>query len=46
MTEIDVFEATDYYKTARGQKPGGATRMLFSHAPNTLGWDAFAFAEM
>lgn len=46
MTEIDIFEATDYYKTARGQKPGGATRMLFSHAQNTLGWDAFAFAEM
>lgn len=46
MTERDVFEATDYYKTPRGQTPGGATRMLFSHAQNTLGWDAFAFAEM
>ena len=46
LTEIDVFEATDYYKTPRGQKPGGATKMLFSHAQNTLGWDAFAFAEM
>jgi fermentation-respiration switch protein FrsA (DUF1100 family) len=45
LTEIDVFEATDYYKTPRGQKPGGATKMLFSHAQNTLGWDAFAFAE-
>lgn len=46
LTEIDVFEATDYYKTPRGQKPGGATKMLFSHAQKTLGWDAFAFAEM
>ncbi len=45
MTEIDVSEATDYYKTPRGRKPGGATRMLFSHAQNTLAWDAFAFAE-
>lgn len=45
MTERDVFEATDYYKTARGQQPGGATRMLFSHAQKTLAWDAFAFAE-
>ena len=45
LTEIDVFEATDYYKTPRGQKPGGWTRMLFSHAQNTLGWDAFAFTE-
>ena len=45
LTERDVFEATDYYKTPRGQKQGGATQMLFSHAQNTLGWDAFGFAE-
>lgn len=46
MTERDVFEATDYYKTPRGQQPGGATRMLFSHAQQTLAWDAFSFAEL
>ncbi|TNE42148.1 MAG: alpha/beta hydrolase [Alphaproteobacteria bacterium] len=46
MTDRDVFEATEYYKTPRGQKPNGATKMLFSHAQNTLGWDAFAFTEM
>ncbi|TPN39282.1 alpha/beta hydrolase [Mesorhizobium sp. B2-3-3] len=45
LTERDVFEATDYYKTPRGQKPGGATKMLFSHAQKTLAWDAFGFAE-
>lgn len=45
QTERDIFEATDYYKTPRGQQPGGATRMLFSHAQNTLGWDAFGFIE-
>lgn len=45
VTERDVWEATDYYKTPRGQQPGGWTRMLFSHAQNTLAWDAFAFAE-
>lgn len=45
LTERDVFEATDYYKTSRGQQEGGATRMLFSHAQKTLAWDAFAFAE-
>lgn len=45
LTERDVFEATDYYKTPRGQKEGGATRMMFSHAQKTLAWDAFAFAE-
>lgn len=45
LTERDVSEATDYYKTPRGQQPGGATRMLFSHAQKILSWDAFAFAE-
>ena len=45
LTDRDVLEATDYYKTPRGQKPGGWTRMLFSHAQKTLAWDAFAFAE-
>ena len=46
ITERDVTEATDYYKTPRGQQPGGATRMLFSHAQKTLAWDAFAFSEV
>ncbi|QYJ99515.1 alpha/beta hydrolase [Shewanella alkalitolerans] len=45
MTERDLFEATDYYKTPRGQAEGGATRMLFSHAQKTLSWDAFGFVE-
>lgn len=46
LVERDVWEATDYYKTPRGQQPGGWTRMLFSHAQNTLAWDALAFTEM
>ena len=46
LTERDVYEATEYYKTPRGQSEGGATRMLFSHAQKTLSWDAFAYAEM
>ncbi|MFZ8168164.1 alpha/beta hydrolase [Alteromonas macleodii] len=45
MTERDVYEATEYYKTPRGQQPGGATKMLFSHAQKTLAWDAFSFTE-
>jgi uncharacterized protein len=45
LTERDVFEATDYRQTPRGQKPGGAARILFSHAEKTLVWDPFAFAE-
>ncbi|WP_345852828.1 alpha/beta hydrolase [Shewanella algae] len=45
LTDRDVFEATEYYKTPRGQSEGGATRMVFSHAQKTLSWNAFAFAE-
>ncbi|GAB1141574.1 MAG: alpha/beta hydrolase [Shewanella algae] len=45
LTDRDVFEATEDYKTPRGQSEGGATRMVFSHAQKTLSWDAFAFAE-
>lgn len=45
LTDRDVFEATEYNKTPRGQSEGGATRMVFSHAQKTLSWDAFAFAE-
>lgn len=45
LTERDVFEATDYYKTPRGQTEGGATKMVFSNAQRILSWDAFAFTE-
>lgn len=45
FTDIDPVEATDYYKTPRGQQPNGWTRMVFSHAQQTLAWDAFNFAE-
>lgn len=45
LTERDVFEATDYYKTPRGQSEGGATRMVFSNAQRILSWDAFAYTE-
>ena len=34
LTERDVFEATDYYKTARGQQPGGATHVVLTCAKN------------
>uniref|UniRef100_UPI00315831FA alpha/beta hydrolase n=1 Tax=Alteromonas sp. 009811495 TaxID=3002962 RepID=UPI00315831FA len=45
LTERDVYEATEYYKTSRGQSEGGATKMVFSNAQRILSWDAFAFAE-
>jgi len=45
ITDIDVLEATDYYKTPRGQQPNGATSTLFSHLGVALAWDAFYMAE-
>lgn len=46
VTDIDVLEATEYYKTARGQQPHGATRQLMSFTGAAMGWDAFLHAEM
>lgn len=46
VTDIDVLEATDYYKTPRGQKPNGATSGLFSFNSAAMAWDAFAHAEV
>lgn len=45
ITDIDVLEATDYYKTPRGQKPHGATSGLFSFNSAAMRWDAFVHAE-
>jgi len=44
ITDIDVLEATDYYRNRNPQSNSG-TRMLFSHAATNIAWDAFAFAE-
>lgn len=46
ITEIDVSEATEYYRTPRGEKPGGATSSLFSHQATAVGWDAFNRLEV
>ncbi|GAB5992071.1 alpha/beta hydrolase [Aeromonas enteropelogenes] len=46
ITDIDVLEATEYYKTARGQQPNGATRQLMSFTGAAMGWDAFLHAEV
>lgn len=46
ITDIDPLEATEYYKTARGQQPNGATSALFSRMSVALGWDAFHLAEV
>ncbi|KAI9042113.1 alpha/beta hydrolase [Aspergillus affinis] len=44
-TDIDTIEATEYYKTERGQAPNGACSGLFSFNSAALAWDAFNHAE-
>lgn len=44
--DIDVLEATEYYKTSRGQVPNGCTSSLFSFNSAALAWDAFSHAEV
>jgi fermentation-respiration switch protein FrsA (DUF1100 family) len=46
VKDIDVLEATDYYRTQRGQKPHGLNRSVPSHQSAAVGWDAFHLAEM
>ncbi len=46
ITDIDVLEATEYYKTARGHQPNGATSQLMSFSGAAMGWDAFLNAEV
>lgn len=44
ITDIDVLEATDYYRN-RNPQAGSGTRMLFSHSAANIAWDAFAHAD-
>lgn len=46
ITDIDLYQATEYYRTPRGQKPNGATSVNFSSLGPALGWDAFHLAEV
>lgn len=44
ITDIDVLEATDYYRN-RCPAEGSGTRMLVSHAASAIAWDVFAVAQ-
>jgi len=46
VTDIDPLEATEYYRTPRGQKPNGLNRSVPSHQAAAVGWDAFHLAEV
>ena len=46
VKDIDPLEATEYYRTPRGQKPNGLNRSVPSHQAAAIGWDAFHLAEV
>ncbi|WP_323958844.1 alpha/beta fold hydrolase [Arthrobacter sp. JZ12] len=46
LTEIDLYEATEYYRTDRGRKPSGDNLSLFSRQATAVGWDAFHRVEV
>ncbi|WHZ13488.1 MAG: alpha/beta hydrolase [Nitrospira sp.] len=45
ITDVDITEAIDYYKTPRGQKPGSPNKLRFSGLAPAVGFDAFHLAE-
>ena len=46
VKDRDPLEATEYYRTPRGQKPNGLNRSMPSHQAAAVGWDAFHLAEV
>ncbi|MFT3660731.1 MAG: alpha/beta hydrolase [Gordonia sp. (in: high G+C Gram-positive bacteria)] len=45
VTDIDVLEAADYYKTPRGAAPGGKTSFNFARQGALALWDAYDRVE-
>lgn len=46
ITDIDVVEATEYYKTDRGRAPGGKTSFNFGRQAALADWDAYDRVEV
>ncbi|MET7508493.1 alpha/beta hydrolase [Streptomyces albidoflavus] len=45
ITDVDIVQAVDYYKTPRGQNPNSPNKLRFSGLAAAVGWDAFHLAE-
>ena len=45
LTDVDVVEAIDYYKTERGAHENGCTSFNFARQGALATWDAYAYAE-
>lgn len=46
IADRDVREATEYYRTPRGETPHGATSARYARSAAAMGWDAFHLAEV
>ncbi len=45
VTDIDVVEAVDYYRTPRGQQPTACNMLRFTSLANVMAFDAFHLVE-
>ncbi|MFB5675226.1 alpha/beta hydrolase [Paenibacillus terreus] len=45
MTDIDMVEAVDYYRTPRGQSPNSPNKLKFTSIGSIIGFDAFHLAD-
>ncbi|MFA3879465.1 alpha/beta hydrolase [Streptomyces sp. MMCC 100] len=46
VSDIDIVQAVDYYKTPRGANPNSPNKLRFSGLAAAVGWDAFHLAEV
>lgn len=45
VTDVDLTEAVDYYRTSRGEQPGSPNKLRFTSLAPAFSWDAFAMTE-
>lgn len=45
MTELDLVQAVDYYRTPRGQSPNSPNKLKFTSVDSIIAFDAFHLAE-
>ncbi|MEU3529905.1 alpha/beta hydrolase [Streptomyces sp. NPDC038707] len=46
ITDVDIVNAVDYYRTPRGEHPNSPNKLRFSGLEAALGFDAFHLAEV
>ncbi|MYV97796.1 alpha/beta hydrolase [Streptomyces sp. SID3343] len=46
VTDVDIVQAIDYYKTPRGANPNSPNKLRMSGLAPAVGWDAYHLAEV